>query len=132
MRISHFLASASLTNSVAKFVKKLYPNTQITPICFRRLIVTLVNENEIHLPEETTEQFLDRLARLINTSTKIMQHHYNQSLGIQNASQVQSHLENELVIDDVSTTLKNQLSKTLDSIGDSGIFFFFCSISNLK
>lgn len=85
--------------------------------------MTLVNENEIHLENETTEQFLGRLARYINTSVDVMRKHYNESTGFKNSTAVQNHLEKTLFQNETTSSSKETLSATLHSLQeDSGLF----------
>ncbi len=124
-----FEAAASMTNYVSDYVRQLYPNTNITPVAFRRLIVTLVHENEVSLPGETMEQFLDRLARSINTSREAMRQHYNRSVGRKDSQAVQKCLEDSLYTSNETSTTKKRLVSALDELDNSG-FFLICHLTN--
>lgn len=118
------LAASALTKEVTRFVKRIYPNTKITPLSFRRTIVTLANEKELHFKEETTEQFLIRLSKYINTSLEVIRIHYNESTGFQNSMAVQSHLEESLLMDEHTTPLKERLANAIETLDESGLFSF--------
>lgn len=110
------LSYASCTKDVTTFVRRLFPNSEITPLSFRRLFVTLVYENETHLQGETMDSFLERLARSINTSTEAMKKHYNYSLGQKNSEIVQKEIEERFLLSTTSESFKTRL---LNSISNS-------------
>jgi len=61
----------SFTEWVKKYVASVFPDKIITPITFRRVMVSLVFEHEIHEPGKSTEDFLLKYSWLINTSFKV-------------------------------------------------------------
>lgn len=101
------------TREVKNFVRRLFPNSNITPVSFRRLFVTLVHEEEVHLKEESMENFLNRLARAMNTSPDMFIKHYNRSLGSKNSKLVQEQIEESLLSTPLSEEYKNRLLNSI-------------------
>ena len=61
----------SYTTCITKFVATIFPGKHITPIAFRRSLITLVFESGLHEPGKTTEDFMVKFSWLNNTSYKV-------------------------------------------------------------
>jgi hypothetical protein len=59
------------TERIAKYVAAIFPEKHITPIAFRRMIPTLMWENDVHIPGATMKELLEKYSRLVNTSEKV-------------------------------------------------------------
>lgn len=52
-------------------METIFPGKHITPITFRRVLVSLIFENQLHESGKTTEEFLLKYSWLMNSSYKV-------------------------------------------------------------
>ena len=72
-----------ITKRVTNFMAtEVFPdqNKHITPISFRRIIITAVFKNKIAHEKQTINDFIDDLATYLNTSTIVMEEYYRRNV----------------------------------------------------
>jgi hypothetical protein len=58
--------------AVRKTVKDIFPDKNITPLSLRRIMVTVVTQdNDLHFPGQSKEDFNKVVASAINTSSNV-------------------------------------------------------------
>lgn len=73
---------------ISKFNKKL----NITPIQFRRMVITKVFAGRVNFGELSFEQTLSKLAELLNVTPRVMEQHYSHFVGFENTVRTQERL----------------------------------------
>lgn len=63
--------SATLAKEVSDYVNSVFPGKHITPAEFRRILPTLIWNNEDKVKHKSFEDFINDYAGLVNTSPKV-------------------------------------------------------------
>jgi hypothetical protein len=61
----------TITKWVPRYVSTIFKDKHITPIDFRRILVSIIFDKEVHEEGRTVDDFLISYSYLINTSQKV-------------------------------------------------------------
>jgi hypothetical protein len=107
------LTENKFTKYVNQIIRLYFPNKNITPINIRSNIPSLIFEHEISRDGESLTDFFNNFAISINTSSKIIQQHYNKAQATKRAQSMQNTLHTKLFNTESSEISQRKIQNSL-------------------
>lgn len=95
---SNQLDDTPFQKAVTKYVASILPNTNITPIVFRRVIPSLVWSKDIRPSDMSMTDFIRDYGGLVCTSDKVLFQHYIRVEADEKSEQIQSLIEDKILM----------------------------------
>jgi hypothetical protein len=90
-------------------VKEVYPNIHITPKVFRTMIITYICEDHVAKPRLDGKNFIADVAKLLNTSTAMIDRYYNRF----KSSKLLEETQNEVLSSVVESSKSSAIVKSI-------------------
>ena len=101
-----------VTKRVKKFMStEIFPDQGkvITPITFRRIIITSVFKNKISHEKQTMSDFINDLATYLNTSTLIMEQYYRRNVDKERNVSTMNIIHKKLLTSSITDNLRDNI-----------------------